>query len=598
MPQNSEPPSGADLAQPRRTAFRATHAALALVGGALLTSVSVQAQTVLDENFGAPVDGVCPTSLPAGWGQFKGNTLTRVSDQFTWPADDPGWAIFPLADWVFPTLSGSAVNCAPMSSGTYESMANDWLVSPSVTVPASAKLRYLGRGTDTYEVRFTSTNASVDAMLASSTVLLTASGHGDTPIQREIDLSSVAGQTGYIAFRNTATRGFIQIVDDVWLGALPLGEWGITPSVTPADGSGGELICPTGVLPGGVAHCTAVAKEGYTFHYGKGIEGCDQPGDTLHTNNDRCTMSNLQGPRTLYGTFVPNLPPPSNITATPDGAGGVLIGWTPPDSILPIYRYDVSLISIVSGVPTGVLGASCLENPSYPEHNLVTSCRVPGYQTGTVYGLNVFVTDGWAFSGHYADLTSRAVIQLATVNLPEGVATLRTLGEPPLQNDLNEPPDLAHMCLLSGAPAVLTPSATDLTAAGAPSGSNAPLGALQLEVKGCAGKTLQVAVDFPAGSLSGLQSWTQHGSGWQTEGSIQGDTIHYSFTVPSTDGPSGLMMKAAAPGDISVTLAPLALAGPGPGPGTGGVQPVPTLSQWSIVLLSALAGMLGWRRRR
>ena len=221
MPQHFEQHLQADFAPCKRMAFRKTHRVWALIGSALLSSVSANAQTVLNENFGAPVDGVCPTTLPVGWVQFKGNDLTRLSDQFTWPADDPGWAIFPLSDWMFPTRPDSAYDCAPMSSGTYSSMANDWLVSPSVTIPANARMRYLGRGSDPYEVRFTSTSDSIGAMLADSTLLLTASETGDTPIQREIDLSSLAGQTGHIAFRNIATRGFIQIVDDVWLGALP-----------------------------------------------------------------------------------------------------------------------------------------------------------------------------------------------------------------------------------------------------------------------------------------------------------------------------------------------------------------------------------------
>ena len=305
-------------------------------------------------------------------------------------------------------------------------------------------------------------------------------------------------------------------------------------------------------------------------------------------------MTNVQGPRSLSGTFVPFMPPPTDLAAAPDGAGGVVIGWSPPDTILPIAEYSIYMTTIGPDGPTGFLEAECPGSSGYPDHNPVTSCLVPGYQTGTVYVVDVRVSDGWGFPGHQAHSSSQELVQIATVDLPEGQATLRTLGEPPPQNDSQEPRDLGNMCLIFSAPVVLTPSAAELAEAGAPSGSTAPLGALQLEVKGCAGKTLKVAVDYPAGALSGLQSWTRHGSEWQTEGSIQGNTIHYSFSVPSLGDPGELTLKAAAPGDISVTLAPLALAA---GPGPDGVQPVPTLGQWSVLLLSVLAGLLGWRMR-
>jgi hypothetical protein len=38
-------------------------------------------------------------------------------------------------------------------------------------------------------------------------------------------------------------------------------------------------------------------------------------------------------------------------------------------------------------------------------------------------------------------------------------------------------------------------------------------------------------------------------------------------------------------------------AGPGPGPGPGPVQPVPTLSQWGVMLLAAMMLFAGVRRQ-
>ena len=47
---------------------------------------------------------------------------------------------------------------------------------------------------------------------------------------------------------------------------------------------------------------------------------------------------------------------------------------------------------------------------------------------------------------------------------------------------------------------------------------------------------------------------------------------------------------------IDDPFAPLAVSPTGPG--TSGLQAVPTLDQWGLMLLIAVAGLLGWRMRK
>ncbi len=536
---------------------------LAILAVSLALPISAaQAQTVvLDESFGIPDTASpqpCP-ALPAGWAQFNadGNATGPVIGiaAWPWPAGNPGWVNWPMGYQQSPAWPVNAESCAPMSSAwlsTPGQAADRWLATPAVTVPAGAKLRFVTKGVDRYEVRWSSVATSPAAMLADAdaAVLLSVptDERGERLATREIDLAALAGKTGHITFRNTDTDGFWLSVQNVWVGVPAANEYPITATVTPADGSGGVLSCPSGAAPGGTASCTAFANPGYTFHHAQGIGGCNQPGDVLGPNNDRCAMGNVQGPRTLTATFVPYMPPPTNITATPDGAGNVTIGWTPPDTPLPIGHYDISLVPLPID-PMGALGATC-PNPT-PGTNDITSCTVAGYQTGTAYVLNLRVADEhqWGFAGHAVDLGRHALVQLSTVNLPSGgTATLLSSASP--MPAFSSGSGLPAGCTVGGLPAVQTPGTAALAGAGAPAGSTAPLGALQLNLSGCEGQTVQLDITYPAGALAGKQAWVQNGPGWQQQGSIVGDTLRYQFT------------SAAGGGAITATVAPLDVSPP------------------------------------
>ena len=533
---------------------------LAILAASLaLPMAAAQAQTVvLDESFGIPDTTIaqpCP-ALPTGWAQFNadGNATEPVIGipAWPWPAGNPGWANWPMGYQQSPAWPVNAESCAPMSSAWLSppgQAADRWLATPAITVAAGAKLRFVTHGVDRYEVRWSSVATSPAAMLADAdaAVLLAVptDERGSMLATREIDLAALAGKTGHIAFRNTDTDGFWLSVQHVWVGVPAANEYPITANVTPVDGSGGVLSCPSGAAPGGTASCTAFPNPGYTFHHTQGIGGCNRPGDVLSPNNDRCTMGNVQGPRTLTATFVPYMPPPTDITATPDGAGNVTIGWTPPNTPLPIGSYNVALFPLpMGGAP---LGAICT-NPT-PGTNDIRSCTVAGYQNGTAYVLDMRVADDlqWGFAGHGVSLNDHALVQVSTVGLSGGGAATLVSSASPMPA-FSSGSGLPAGCTVGGLPALQTPGTAALAGAGAPTGSTAPLGALQLNLSGCEGQTVQLDITYPAGALAGKQAWVQNGPGWQQQGSIGGDTLRYQFT--SSAGGGGAITATVAPLDV------------------------------------------------
>jgi len=150
---------------------------------------------------------------------------------------------------------------------------------------------------------------------------------------------------------------------------------------------------------------------------------------------------------------------------------------------------------------------------------------------------------------------------------------------------------MAHASI-TGGPAGCTVDSLALNAATPgdhlPAGAAAPLGLLRFTATGCAGATLAVAVTYPSGSLAGLAP-TKFGpatagvtAGWFAHGAVSGDTVSFAVTDNGTGD------NDPAPGAIADPFAPLLLA--------ASPQAIPTLSEWGLLMLSALLGLAALRR--
>jgi len=193
--------------------------------------MSVKAQ--FSENFNSVAVG----SMPAGWTVFNVDALT--------PNSAVNWV---TNAWVCNTY-GNITSSAAWSTSWYTpaGTSNDWMFTPAIVVPSAATpvLKYTVLAQDPdyadgYELRIM-TAAPTAGNITTSTVLLTDAAAETTPTVKIIDLTSYAGQTVYIGWRNNSTDMFMLGVDDVEVKSLPNDDAAIVSINTPTVAMAGNI---------------------------------------------------------------------------------------------------------------------------------------------------------------------------------------------------------------------------------------------------------------------------------------------------------------------------------------------------------------------
>jgi len=166
-----------------------------------------ESQIVFQENW----DGIGPGM--AGWTLYNQDGLTPNAG-----------VSFVNAAWI--STNEDFDNKVAMSTSWYTPVgtSNDWLVSPSITLPSGTNTLYFDAKAydstylDSYKVLVSTTDNAV----TSFTPLFTqgdgttgTSGENASWTRRSIDLSSYAGQTIYIAFQNFSTDMFLLSIDNI-----------------------------------------------------------------------------------------------------------------------------------------------------------------------------------------------------------------------------------------------------------------------------------------------------------------------------------------------------------------------------------------------
>jgi hypothetical protein len=172
---------------------------------ALLLAGHSFSQTIMSENFDAA------TTLPTGWTQLNIDALTPAT----------GVSFMGTSGWIArPKATGSTDNQAVSTSWyTPAGTSNDWLISPSIAVPASGvnvvqfdamapDANYL----DGFKV-YISTSPITAASLP-TTAVLTVPAAANTYTSYSASLASFAGQNIYVAIQNYSNDMFLLFVDN------------------------------------------------------------------------------------------------------------------------------------------------------------------------------------------------------------------------------------------------------------------------------------------------------------------------------------------------------------------------------------------------
>lgn len=190
---------------------------------ALFALGSAYSQVIMSENFDAA------TTLPAGWMQYNVDGLTVATNLSSYNFGTNGWIV--RAN----NQTGSGNMAISTSWYTPAGTANDWLVSPSISIPASGTtlVQFDAMGADAnfldgFKVYVSTSGNTVGDF---GTPELTVAQAGASFTNYSVDLTAYAGQTVYVAIQNNSVDKNRLNVDN-FLVRQPLADDAILTSAT------------------------------------------------------------------------------------------------------------------------------------------------------------------------------------------------------------------------------------------------------------------------------------------------------------------------------------------------------------------------------
>ena len=179
-----------------------------LLALAILGSSIASAQT-WSQNFSSAT----PPNIPGGWAQNNVDGFTVTSALSSYSFGTNAWVTrdFSLSD---PTHGKVA---ASTSYYTPAHISNDWLITPSFTVPANAVIEWEAFAPDQsypdgYDVKISTTGTAVADF---STTLQSIGAENSAWTTRGLSLNAYAGQTVYIAFVNNSNDMYLLFLDNI-----------------------------------------------------------------------------------------------------------------------------------------------------------------------------------------------------------------------------------------------------------------------------------------------------------------------------------------------------------------------------------------------
>ena len=172
------------------------------------------------------------SGIPSTWTVFDGDDFTPRSTLGL----AKGWQ--GITDYKDSTDHAAATPSWYSPSG----QSDDWLITPAITLGANSCLSWNSYSQDqffneSYEVRIATTPYT--APFIANPALMTVASEPGTPAFKSVSLLDYAGQTVYIAFRQTSDDKFVLVLDDVQVSnvnTVDVGAFAVTsPSIALED---------------------------------------------------------------------------------------------------------------------------------------------------------------------------------------------------------------------------------------------------------------------------------------------------------------------------------------------------------------------------
>lgn len=310
----------------------------------------------------------------------------------------------------------------------------------------------------------------------------------------------------------------------------------ITGLWSPAQG--GQLQCPATVLHGAAATCTAAPASGYVL---QSFSGCDAVTGTV------CTLSNVQSARVVTAQFTRSTYPITQ-TISPPGSGS----WT----------------SCPSPVTHGA-SASCTAAaaPGF-RFDRFTGCDASAPAAGGNVCTLASVESAKTITAHFAPITTFAATTVPSSGAPGPAEASFTGGGATCRFDA------------AGTRFVAAPSTP-------PAGQTLPQGMFEFKLVGCdVGSTITMSVKWPQ-PVSGYTKYGPPALGALAD-YFHPSNLSITGTTATFDVTDGLLGDDdwQKNGSIADPTGPTA-------PALIGARGIPTLGEWSLALLSLLAGVFG-----
>ncbi|WP_369642943.1 IPTL-CTERM sorting domain-containing protein [Acidovorax sp. A79] len=484
---------------------------------------------------GGPVQASCGTAIPC--------TLSGLANatqySFTVHAINgvgPGAAsVASTAVWLQGT---QAINFPAQAGQTYVPGGN-FAINPLANATSGLAVVYVGSQTPSV----CTVSGTVVTMVGAGTCTIMANQAGNsawTAAPLATQNVAIGPGANAIVFPAQANQVFV-----------PGGSFAISPAAT---GRSSAAVVYTSLAPG---VCSVVGSSVTMVGAGMCTLAANQAGDANWGAAPQVTQG-VQIAATVPGA-------PASATATP-GNGQAVVGWMAPAAT----GGGITQHSVTAPGTAGCTAA-------WP----ATSCTVPGLTNGATYTFSVRAENG---AGAGAPAVAPPVTPLADS---------KAFSAPSLTGS-----GTVGVAVSGGGATCAFERVQVLQASSAstapPANVQFPYGLLDFVLAGCNQSNVAVTITYPGPLPQGAQYWKLSGGAWAPYGGATAAAGSTTATLVLADGGQGdddgqSNGRIVDPGQVGVVAALP--------PDPSGVAAIPTLSQWGLVLLAALVGGLGVRRR-